>query len=155
HPEGDGSIGARSFLDQSFYQFRPNALAPETLVHEQLAEEERVVFDEALQPTDIRAIECDDPNLRHVPALAKAGGVCSHVELQLFDDIVHCFEIEMRAIMEVFCVRWSEDDPRCPDAVHLLVNYFIRSEASTFIARSRRLIIGKRIDAYACDAKAG
>src|SRR5262249_35078822 len=94
-------------------------------------------------------------NLRHVPALAKAGDLRSHVEVQLFDGILHSVEIKTCTIIEVFWAGWSEDGPRCPDASRLLVNYFIRSKTSTFIARSRRPIFGKGIDAYACDAKAG
>jgi hypothetical protein len=53
HPQGDRPAGAPSFLDQSFYQFRPNALPAQTFVNEHLAEEGRVVFAEALQSTDI------------------------------------------------------------------------------------------------------
>jgi hypothetical protein len=48
-------------------------------VYEQLAEEYRIVFREALQPTNIRPVECDDPNLPHVPSLAKAGDLSIHV----------------------------------------------------------------------------
>jgi hypothetical protein len=107
-----------------------------------------------LQPTDIHAIECGDPNLRHVPALAKADDLSSHVEVQLVDDILHSFEIETPAIIKVSWACWSEDDPCCPYAERLLVNYFVRSKASAFIARSRRLIFGKGIDSYACDAQA-
>jgi hypothetical protein len=79
---------------------------------EQLAEEQRVVFHEALQPTNIRPVESDDPNLRHVPALSKAGSVSVHVQVQLLDDILHSLKIETSAIIEIFGASWSKGRPR-------------------------------------------
>jgi hypothetical protein len=37
----------------------------------------------------------------HVPALAKAGDLASHVEAQLLDGVLHSLEIETRAVIEV------------------------------------------------------
>src|SRR5258706_16115074 len=91
---------------------RANAPTSQSSVHEQLADEQRIVLDEALQPTDIRPIECDDPNLRHVPTLAKAGDLAIHVEVQLLDGALHSLEIQTRAVIEVFWARRSENGPR-------------------------------------------
>ena len=67
--------GPCRFFDQAFDHFGANALPSQSAVYEKLAEKQRAVLQEALQPTNIRLAKSDDPNLRHVPALAKASGV--------------------------------------------------------------------------------
>src|SRR5215831_17577749 len=108
HSESERLAGPRRFFDQAFDHFGANALPSQSDAYEKLAEEQRVVFQEALQPTNIRLAKSDDPNLRHVPALAKAGGMSVHVQVQLLDDVLHSLKIETRAIIEVFGVGWSE-----------------------------------------------
>jgi hypothetical protein len=83
-----------------------------SLAQNALGQEDHVIFLEALQPTNIRVVECDDPNLRHVPSLAQAGDLSVHVQVQLLDDIVHSLEIQTHAIIEVFGASWSESHPK-------------------------------------------
>jgi hypothetical protein len=49
-----------------------------SLAQNALGQEDHVIFLEALQPTNIRPVECDDPNLPHVPSLAKTGDLSVH-----------------------------------------------------------------------------
>src|SRR5262245_6379916 len=102
HPEGHRPAGVRCLLDQAFDHLRADALPSQSAVYEQLAEEQCVIFHKALQPTDIGPAVCDDPNLRDVPALAKAGDLSVHAQIQLPDDALHALEIEARTIIEVF-----------------------------------------------------
>jgi hypothetical protein len=64
HPKCDRLAGSRCLLDQAFDHVGTNALPPQSAVYGQLGEEQFVAFHEALQPTDIRPIKCNDPNLR-------------------------------------------------------------------------------------------
>ena len=81
HPKCDRLAGSRCPLDQAFDHVGTNALPPQSAVYEQLGEEQFVAFHEALQPTGIRPIKCNDPDLRRLPVLAIAGELSVHVEI--------------------------------------------------------------------------
>ena len=72
YSESKRLAGSRGFTNQTFDYLRTNPLPTQSTVYKQLAEEKSIIIHEALQPTNIRPVKCDDPNLRHVPALAKA-----------------------------------------------------------------------------------
>src|SRR4029077_13905756 len=79
HPERDRPAGSRCLFDQAFDYLRPNAAPSQRAVYEKLADEQRVVLHEALQPTNIGPVESDDANLPHVPSLTKGGHLSVHV----------------------------------------------------------------------------
>src|SRR5215472_18410995 len=96
HPQSERSAVSRCLFDQAFDYLSANALASQSAVYEQLAEEQDIVSREALQPTNIRPVECNDSYLAYVPSLAKASDLSIHAQVQLLDDTVHSLEIQPR-----------------------------------------------------------
>src|SRR5882757_5708329 len=63
HAERDGPAGLRGLTDQARHDFCADALALERRVDEQLRQKYCIVVDSALQPSDVGAVQRDDPDL--------------------------------------------------------------------------------------------
>lgn len=56
--------------------------------------------------------QCYDPDLRYLPLPAEASGLSIHVQVCLFDNLLHCLDIETRTITEIFGAGRSERGSR-------------------------------------------
>jgi len=90
-----------SVLNERVDDLGTDAFPLERGVDEQLRQEECAVVHEALNPPDVGAIDGDDPNLCHVPALAKTANLRVLVQVQLSNGRLHSRKIEAGAIVEV------------------------------------------------------